>query len=218
MAEAIAVKFYPKSEERINIASHALGLALSVLGLVLLLLRATRYGGTGHVVSVAIYGASMIALYAASTAYHTSKDPLTRARLRVVDHAAIYLLISGTYTPFMLITLKGLAGWTIFSISWAMAVTGIILKLYFTGRFDHLSTLMYVFMGWLIVFVIEPMIAALPASGMAWLVAGGLSYTFGAVLYAIKRIPYNHALFHLFVLAGSICHFIAVYRYVLPRP
>lgn len=218
MAEAIAVKFYPKSEERINIASHALGLALSVLGLVLLLLRATRYGGTGHVVSVAIYGASMIALYAASTAYHTSKDPLTRARLRVVDHAAIYLLISGTYTPFMLITLKGLAGWTIFSISWAMAVAGIILKLYFTGRFDHLSTLMYVFMGWLIVFVIEPMIAALPASGMAWLVAGGLSYTFGAVLYAIKRIPYNHALFHLFVLAGSICHFIAVYRYVLPRP
>ena len=218
MAEAVAVKFYTPGEERINIASHALGLGLSVVGLALLLIRAIRYSGGWDVLTVTIYGCSMIALYAASTAYHTSTHPARRAKLRIVDHAAIYVLISGTYTPFMLITLKGTTGWTIFAISWAMAISGIILKLFFTGRFNLLSTAMYVFMGWLIIFAIKPMIAALPPTGMAWLLAGGLAYTFGAVLYAIKRIPYNHAIFHLFVLAGSICHYVAVYEYVLPGP
>lgn len=211
------VKFYTPLEERLNIASHAMGLVLSLLGLVLLLLRAIPYGNALNTVSVAIYGASMIALYAASTAYHSSTKPDIRRRLRVVDHASIYVLISGTYTPFMLITLKGAIGWTLFAITWGMALTGITLKLFFTGRFNLLSTLMYVFMGWLIIFAIKPMIAAMPPGGMTWLVAGGLAYTFGALLYAIKSIPYNHAIFHLFVLAGSICHFIAVYEYVLPR-
>mgnify|MGYP001824469204 CR=1 FL=1 len=211
------VKFYTPLEERLNIASHAMGLVLSLLGLVLLLLRAIPYGNALNTVSVAIYGASMIALYAASTAYHSSTKPDIRRRLRVVDHASIYVLISGTYTPFMLITLKGAIGWTLFAITWGMALTGITLKLFFTGRFNLLSTLMYVFMGWLIIFAIKPMIAAMPPGGMIWLVAGGLAYTFGALLYAIKSIPYNHAIFHLFVLAGSICHFIAVYEYVLPR-
>ena len=211
------VKFYTPLEERLNIASHAMGLVLSLLGLILLLLRAIPYGNALNTASVAIYGASMIALYAASTAYHSSTKPDIRRRLRVVDHASIYVLISGTYTPFMLITLKGAIGWTLFAITWGMALTGITLKLFFTGRFNLLSTLMYVFMGWLIIFAIKPMIAAMPPGGMTWLVAGGLAYTFGALLYAIKSIPYNHAIFHLFVLAGSICHFIAVYEYVLPR-
>lgn len=210
------VKFYTPLEERLNIASHAVGLVLSLLGLVLLLLRAIPYGNAWNTASVAIFGASLITLYAASTAYHSSTMPDIRRRLRVVDHASIYVLISGSYTPFMLITLKGAIGWTLFAITWGMALTGITLKLFFTGRFNLLSTLMYVFMGWLIIFAVKPMIAAMPPGGMTWLVAGGLAYTFGALLYAIKSIPYNHAIFHLFVLAGSICHFIAVYEYVLP--
>ena len=209
---------YPPLEEKINIASHALGLALSVLALFLLLNRAIHYGNALHIVSAAIYGLSMISLYAASTVYHSTLRPGFRLRMRIVDHASIYLLISGTYTPFTLITLQGPTGWTIFSISWAMAVSGIVLKLFYTGRFNLLSTLMYVFMGWLIVFAIEPLIEALPTAGLVWLVAGGLSYTVGAILYAIRGIPYNHAIFHFFVLAGSICHFIAVYCYVLPGP
>ena len=211
------VLFYTPLLERLNIAYLAMGLVLCLLGVVLLMLSAIRYCIALNTVSVAIYGDIMIALYEASTDYHSSTKPDIRRRLRVVDHASIYVLISGTYTPFMLITLKGAIGWTLFAITWGMALTGITLKLFFTGRFNLLSTLMYVFMGWLIIFAIKPMIAAMPPGGMIWLVAGGLAYTFGALLYAIKSIPYNHAIFHLFVLAGSICHFIAVYEYVLPR-
>jgi hemolysin III len=216
MADSEKVGPYPPIEEKINIASHAFGLVLSLCGLVLLLNRAMHYGNAWHIVSAAIFGLSMICLYAASTVYHSARRPDFRSRMRIVDHASIYVLISGTYTPITLITLQGPTGWTIFSVSWAMAVTGIVLKLFFTGRFTLLSTLMYVFMGWLIVFAIEPMIQTMPHAGLVWLVAGGLSYTAGAILYAIDRIPYNHSIFHLFVLAGTFCHFIAVYCYVLP--
>ncbi|KAA3640441.1 MAG: hemolysin III family protein [Proteobacteria bacterium] len=209
------VKFYPRGEELLNIASHAFGLLLSCVGLVLLVLRALSAGTVWHVVSFAVFGGSLIVLYAASTIYHTTQTPERRIRWRVVDHAAIYILIAGTYTPFMLTTLRGTLGWTLFAVTWGIALLGIILKLFFTGRFTVVSTLMYVLMGWLIMFAIKPLAAALPEAGIFWLMAGGISYTVGAILYAIKVIPYNHAIFHFFVLFGSFSHFMAVYAYII---
>ncbi len=210
------LKFYTPLEEKTNIISHAIGLVLSIVALVLLVIRASLYGHALHVVSAAIFGISLIVLYAASTFYHSAKDPKIRTRLRIFDHATIYVLIAGTYTPLTLITLTGTTGWVIFGISWAMAVTGITLKLFFTGRFNVLSTLMYVFMGWIIVFAITPLINNLSTEGLFWLFAGGVAYTTGAIIYGIKKIGFNHAIFHMFVLLGSFCHFVSVYFYVLP--
>jgi len=191
-------------------------LALSVIGLALLVVKAASLGTPLHVVSFAIFGASLVILYAASTIYHSTDDPTRRTKLRTVDHAAIYILIAGSYTPFTLVALSGTVGWTLFGVSWGMAVTGIVLKIFYTGRFNILSTSMYVFMGWVIVFAIKPLMAALPEEGIFWLFAGGIAYTVGAVSYSIKKIPFGHALFHFFVLAGSACHFVAVYWYILP--
>jgi len=209
-------KFYSPLEESINIYSHILGIVLSLVGLVFLLLKAANHGDVWHIVSAAIFGISLIVLYTASSLYHSAKDPAVRNRLRIFDHAAIYVIIAGTYTPFTLITLHGTVGWIIFGITWGMALIGIILKLFFTGRFKILSTAMYVFMGWVIVFAINPLIDNLAPSGLQLLVAGGLAYTVGAVLYSIKAIPLNHAIFHILVLVGTGCHYFAVYFYVLP--
>lgn len=207
---------YSPGEEKANIVSHAAGLVLGIVALVLMVVRASLHGNAWHIVGVAIFGASLVALYTASTLYHSASDPVIRGRLRIFDHAAIYVLIAGTYTPFTLVTLNGTVGWVIFGAAWAMALTGIILKLFFTGRYGLFSTLMYVFMGWIIVFAIKPLIENLSAGGLGWLFAGGLAYTVGAALYAIKRLKFNHAIFHLFVLLGSFCHFISVYQHVLP--
>ncbi|MDH4002331.1 MAG: hemolysin III family protein [Xanthomonadales bacterium] len=212
----MTLKVYSAAEERINIGSHALGLALSTVALLLLILKTLPYNNTIYTLSFSVFGASLICLYLASTLYHSAKTQQARTRLRIVDHATIYILIAGTYTPVCLITLAGPAGWIIFTVSWSLAVIGVALKLFFTGHFERLSTLMYVFMGWIVIFVVKPMIESLPPEGLAWLVAGGLSYTLGAVIYSIKKIPFNHAIFHGFVLAGSVCHFISVYLYVLP--
>jgi len=206
---------YTPVEEMTNIISHAVGLVLSIVALLLMLIRASESGHTLYIVSAAIFGASLIALYAASTLYHSAKDPKVRSRLRINDHATIYILIAGTYTPFTLITLNGWIGWTIFGVSWGMATAGVTLKIFFTGKYNVLSTLMYVLMGWIIIFAIKPLINSLSSEGLFWLVAGGLAYTTGAVIYSIKKIKFNHAIFHLFVLLGSACHFISVYFYVL---
>lgn len=208
--------YYSAIEEKLNITTHAVGLVFSVAALVLLVTRATLYGNVWHIVSFSVFGASLIILYASSTIYHSATNPVLRSRLRIVDHASIYVLIAGTYTPFSLVTLSGLSGWMIFSFSWAMAITGIILKLFFTGRYNLISTLMYVFMGWIIIFAIKPLINNLSSEGLFWLVAGGIAYTVGAILYGIKKIKFNHAIFHVFVLLGSFCHFVSVYFYVLP--
>lgn len=216
MSKSTGIKFYSPLEERINILSHATGLFLSIVAVVMLILRAGRHGDALHVISVAVFGASLIALYGASTAYHSATRADLRARLRIMDHATIYILIAGTYTPFTLITLEGTTGWVIFAASWSMAVCGVAIKLFFTGRFDVLSTMMYVFMGWIIIFAFEPLVARIEPAGLYWLIGGGLSYTIGAIIYSIKKIPLNHAIFHLFVLGGSLCHFVAVYCYVLP--
>ena len=208
--------YYSAIEEKLNITTHVVGLVFSVAALVLLVTRATLYGNVWHIVSFSVFGASLIILYASSTIYHSATNPVLRSRLRIVDHASIYVLIAGTYTPFSLVTLSGLSGWMIFSFSWAMAITGIILKLFFTGRYNLISTLMYVFMGWIIIFAIKPLINNLSSDGLFWLVAGGMAYTVGAILYGIKKIKFNHAIFHVFVLLGSFCHFVSVYFYVLP--
>lgn len=216
MNDIKGIEFYSPIEEKINIISHAIGLMLSIVALVLLVRHASLHGNVWHVVSFAIFGASLISLYAASTLYHSAKKPELRCRLRVFDHAAIYVLIAGTYTPFTLITLNGATAWVIFGVSWGLALIGIILKLFFTGKYHLISTLMYVFMGWIIIFAIKPLITNLSSDGLFWLVAGGIAYTTGAILYGIKKIKFNHAIFHLFVLMGSVSHFISVYFYVLP--
>jgi len=175
------------------------------------------HGDVWHVVSFVIFGASLVFLYAVSTFYHSAKKLELRSRLRVIDHSAIYILIAGTYTPFTLVTLNGVIGWTIFGTSWGLALTGIILKLFFTGKYNLISTSMYVFMGWIIIFAIKPLINNFSLNGLIWLVAGGMAYTIGAILYSIKKIKFSHAFFHILVLIGSGCHFISVFIYILPR-
>jgi hemolysin III len=216
MSQSQAAKFYSPLEEAINIYSHVLGIVLSIVGLVFLLFKAVRFGDAWHISSAIVFGISLIILYSASSLYHSAKDPLIRNRLRIFDHAAIYVIIAGTYTPFTLITLHGTVGWVIFTLTWSMALIGIVLKLFFTGRFNILSTSMYVLMGWMIVLAINPLIDNLASNGLRLLVAGGLPYTLGAVLYSIKAIPLNHAIFHILVLVGTGCHYFAVYFYVLP--
>ncbi len=205
---------YSPLEEKINVISHAIGLILSIIAFVLLVIRAVGYGDAMHIVSFSIFGLSMIAQYAASTFYHNAKDPVVRNRLRIFDHATIYILIAGTYTPFTLVTLQGVTGWVIFGISWGIAIAGVVLKIFYTGKYNTLSTIMYVLMGWIIIFAIKPLINNLSPDGMFWLALGGGFYTVGAILYSIKKIKFNHAIFHIFVLLGSICHFISVYFYV----
>jgi hemolysin III len=216
MKNTEGIKCYSPMEEEINIISHAIGFILSIVALVLLMTHANLHGDVWHIVSFSIFGASLMMLYAASTFYHCAKKPEFRSRLKIMDHASIYVLIAGTYTPFTLVTLKGATGWMIFGISWGLALTGIILKLFFTGKYDLISTIMYILMGWVIVFAIKPLIRNLPLEGLLWLFAGGISYTVGAVLYSIEKIKLNHAIFHLFVLIGSFCHFMSVFFYVLP--
>ena len=216
MKDVERIKYYSPIEEKINIISHAIGFILSIVAFVLLVAHASLHGDVWHIVSFSIFGASLIILYAASTFYHSAKKSELRNRLKIIDHASIYILIAGTYTPFTLVTLNGTIGWVIFGISWGLALTGIILKLFFTGKYNLISTIMYVLMGWIIVFAIKPLINNLPLEGFLWLLAGGISYTIGAILYSIKKIKFNHAIFHMFVLNGSFCQFMSVFFYVLP--
>ena len=211
------IKTYSEKEEGLNILTHGFGLLLSVLALFLLIIKASKSESNLVIISSVIYGLSLIILYAASTFYHAAKDPNKRYKLNIFDHASIYVLIAGTYTPFTLLILEGWIGWTIFGVSWGLALIGVVLKLFYTGKYDRISTIAYVLMGWLIVFAINPLIANLSLEGLLWLFAGGVFYTTGAVLYSIEKIKYNHAIFHIFVLAGSFSHFMAVYYHVLPK-
>lgn len=203
-------------EERANRWTHGVGAALGVVGLVLLVVASSRQGTAWHVVSTAIFGATLVLLYTASTLYHSSTDAKKQVRLQKFDHAAIFLLIAGTYTPFVLVTLRGPWGWSMFGVIWGLAVVGVVMKFWFAGRFRVASTLIYIAMGWLVLIAIKPLMAALPAGGLRLLVAGGLCYTGGAVFYLWKQVPYHHAIWHLFVLGGSVCHWAAVYFYVVP--
>ena len=204
---------YSEKEERLNIITHGFGLVMSCIAFPFLVVKSQDYEGFWKPVSLLIYGLSLIVLYAASTLYHSAKDPIRRRKLNIFDHAAIYILIVGTYTPFFLIVIGETLGWTIFGFTWTFALIGILLKLFFTGRFDKLSTLMYVLMGWQILFVINPLIENFPTQGVQLLFLGGVFYTLGAVLYSLRKINYNHAIFHVFVLLGSLCHFLSVFYF-----
>ncbi|MFA7067516.1 MAG: hemolysin III family protein [Acidaminococcaceae bacterium] len=203
-------------EEKINAITHGIGAFIAVIGLYLLVSLAWRYGTLWHVVSFSIYGVSLVLMYLTSTLYHSFKNERLRRLFKIFDHSAIYLLIAGTYTPFALIILHGWLGWTMFGVIWGLALFGIVLTIFFVQRFRKLSTLCYVLMGWLIVICIKPMLVKLDIRGMEWLVLGGIFYSVGAIFYLKKKLPYNHAIWHLFVLAGSISQFIAVVYYVLP--
>ena len=214
MEKKTNIQFYSLTEEKLNIWSHAFGIFLSIIALVLLIFKAVQQDNIWMMISFPIFGVSLILLYLASTLYHASKEPQKRFKLKVFDHAAIYVLIAGSYTPFTLVSLNGETGWLIFSMVWVMAFTGIILKLFFTGKFKIVSTAMYVLMGWLIVFYFQDLTASLHEKGVFYLILGGVLYTIGAILYSIKKIKFNHAIFHFFVLAGSFCHFLSIYLYV----
>lgn len=213
---AIKAKKYEKKEEILNIATHGIGFLLSVAALVLLVIFSSIYGNAWHIVSYSIYGTSLVVLYLASTLFHWSTKPKRRKRLNVFDHASIYLLIAGTYTPLLLVTLHGPWGWSLFGVVWGMAILGIVLKFFFTGRYNKISTLAYVVMGWVVIIALKPLIANLSTPGLIWLGIGGLSYSIGAIFYLWNKFPYNHAIFHLFVLGGSIAHFVTIFWYVLP--
>jgi hemolysin III len=207
------IKTYSPREEKLNVISHFIGLLLSILGLIILIIKGFSSGSALSVVSYTVYGTSMILLYLASTLYHNSKVPEKRKKLKVFDHASIYVLIAGSYTPFSLLVLRGAWGWSVFGVVWGIAVAGIILKLFFTGRFNIVSTISYILMGWVVVVAIKPLIANFETEGLLLLLVGGVFYTVGAVLYSIKRIPYNHAIFHFFVLFGSLAHYLAILLY-----
>ncbi len=216
MKKPLKIRFYPEKEEFLNTATHGVGLLLSIIGFFLLILKALKFDDIKLLISFVIFGASLILLYSASTLYHSSRNLRKRFAFKIFDHIAIFLLIAGTYTPFAIVTLQGRTGMIILCVVWAIALLGTILKLFFTGRFKILSTLLYVGMGWVVIFAIEPFMENLSLPGLWWLLGGGLAYTLGAILYSISRIPYNHAVFHFFVLLGSFCHFMAIYGHVVP--
>jgi len=203
-----------KLEEQLNAISHGIGALLGIAGLVLLIVFSTNKT-EWSLFTVIVYGISIIVLFTASTLYHAMKGEKRKHYFRIVDHISIYFLIAGTYTPVLLITLEQSLGWTLFWTVWGIAAFGVILKLFFTGRFELFSTLLYLAMGWLIVFDFSNLSEAIGSEGILWLYAGGLFYTVGIIFYAFQRIPYNHVIWHLFVLAGAISHFFMIFYYVI---
>lgn len=206
---------YSPAEEVASSVSHALGIVLAIAGLAVLAAFAALHGGAWRIVSVSIYGTTLILLFTASTLYHAVQSPRVKPVLRLLDHAAIYLLIAGTYTPVTLISLRGPWGWSLFAIVWTLAIIGIALELRHV-RNRVVAALLYLGMGWVGIIAIKPMIASVEPAGLWLLLAGGLCYTFGVPFYLWKRLPYNHALWHLFVLAGSVLQFFSILLYVLP--
>ena len=202
---------YTLGEEIANSISHGIGTLLSIAGLVVMVVLAVTHGDAWHVVSFSIFGATLIVLYLASTLYHSLPMPRVKQILKRLDHSAIFLLIAGTYTPFMLVSLRGAWGWSIFGVVWGLALAGILLKIFFSiSKYEKASVGLYVFMGWLCVIAAKQFLANVPQVSLILLVFGGLSYTIGVVFYVWDRLPYNHAVWHLFVLGGSIFHFFSV--------
>jgi hemolysin III len=202
-------------EEIANSVTHGVGALASVVALPFLVMAAAPRG-IPSVVGNAVFGVSLVLLYLSSTIYHSLARNRAKRVFRIIDHSAIYLLIAGTYTPFTLGVLRGTWGWTLFGVVWSLAVLGVVLTASLGVRLPRLSTFVYIGMGWLVVIAIKPLMTHVPPAGLAWLVAGGLAYTGGAVFYGWKRIRYQHTVWHLFVLTGSVCHYMAVLRYAAP--
>ena len=208
-------------EELASAWTHGLGATAALAGGAVLVTLAALHGDAWQLGAAIVFGVTLLMLYVASTLYHAIQHPVAKVRLKIFDHCAIYLLIAGTYTPFTLIGLRGPVGWWLFAAIWTLALAGVIFKLRLltsnpTGRFKRLSTLIYVAMGWLIVVAAKPLLAALDAWTLGWLLAGGLFYTLGTVYYHRPQLRYSHAIWHLFVIGGSLCHFIAVLAQVVP--
>lgn len=201
---------YSLKEEIANSITHGIGAGLSVAGLTLLVVLAAIYGDVWRIVSFSIFGSTLVILYLASTLYHSFQNPRVKRVLRVLDHASIYLLIAGSYTPFLLVSMRGVWGWTMFGVVWGLALIGVTFKVFFIGRYEVLATAAYVLMGWLCVIAFKQMLVSVPPGGVTFLIIGGVVYTVGVIFYAWHKLPYNHAIWHLFVLGGSICHFFAV--------
>jgi hemolysin III len=208
---------YSAAEEIANSVTHGVGALLSVAGLVILIVLASLRGTAWHVVGVSVFGSSLVVLYTASTLYHGIQGPRAKRWLRAMDHSAIFLLIAGTYTPFTLVNLRGPWGWSLFGAIWGLALLGVILQLGVIKRGAVLSVLLYLAMGWIVTIAIKPLIASVEPGGLALLVAGGLAYTVGVIFYAWRSLKFGHAVWHGFVLAGSVSHFFAVLLYVIPR-
>jgi len=205
------------SNERANTITAWCGFALALAGTCWMLPQAIAHGSAWQWASALAFTSALVLMHLASSLYHGASQPVRKARLKVLDHCAIYLLIAGTYTPFTLIALRGTAGWILFEAVWALAAIGVVFKLFSTGRFRLFSTLVYVAMGWLVLFAIRPVWAALDAWTLGWLFAGGVAYTLGTLFYLRRSWPYSHSVWHLFVIAGGACHFIAICAQVLPR-
>jgi len=207
---------YSVAEEIAHAVSHGAGVILSIAGLSWMLYLSIGTADPWRIAASSVYGFSMIALFLSSTLYHALHRSPNKHIYKLLDHCAIYLLIAGTYTPFLLVALRSSTGWWLFGIIWSLATAGILTKLWFRHRYPRVSLAGYLFMGWLVVIAAPQVADAIGPNGMGWLIAGGASYTIGAVFYAADRVIFNHAIWHLFVLAGGICHFLAVVWYVLP--
>ena len=214
--DTTTVRLYTLGEEIAHSITHGVGVALSVAGLTVLLVLAVLYGNAYQIVSFSIYGATLIFLYLASTLYHSFQNPRLKGVFQIIDHSAIYLLIAGSYTPFLLVAIRGVWGWTLLVIIWGLAILGVSFKTLFIHRFEKLSVLTYILMGWLCVVALNELLVSIPLGGLIWLAAGGVVYTLGVIFYAMHRIPYTHAVWHVFVLGGSICHYFAVLFYLTP--
>lgn len=211
-------KAYSVAEEVAHAITHGVGAIASIVGLVFMVIWAVSYGDTWHVVAASIYGASLILLYLASTLYHAFPWPRVKRFFQHMDHAAIYVLIAGTYTPFALINLRGPWGWTLLGVVWGIAIVGVILELALEQRKKWLSLSLYLGLGWMAVIAIKPMLSNVDAGGLLLLLAGGLAYSLGVFFYVWKSLKYHHAIWHMFVLAGSVLHFFSIFYYVLPHP
>jgi hemolysin III len=205
-------------EEVANSVTHGVGVVLSVAALVVLVVRSSLYGDAWRVVSLSIFGTCLVVLYTSSALYHAFRSLRVKRLFWILDHVSIFLVIAGTYTPVTLVLMRGSWGWTLFGSIWALAIGGIVSKIFLIGRVTPLYVTMYAVMGWLIVLAVKPMLATVPQGLIVWLGLGGLAYTLGIVFFAFKRLPFNHAVWHLFVLAGSACHFIGMLLYVTVDP
>ena len=217
MSEHDPVRGYSRAEEIANSVTHGLGAILSIAGLVVLIVLASLRGTAWHIVGVSVFGGSLVILYSASAIYHGVSAPRVKHWFRVMDHAAIFLLIAGTYTPFTLVNLRGPWGWSLFGTVWGLAAVGVILQTGVIKRGATASVLLYLAMGWIIVLAIKPLMTSVESGGLVLLVAGGLSYTVGVIFFAWRKLPFGHAVWHGFVLAGSVSHFFAVLLYVIPK-
>lgn len=207
-----------RQEELANTITHSIAFCAALFGLYFLLVRAETLGNERTVIACFIYGVSVMATYFISATYHFTMHPRIKHFFHILDHMVIFLMIAGTYTPFTLITLAGPWGWSLFAIVWSIAIFGILFKILFTGRFNVLSTILYLIMGWIALIAIVPIVESLPTIGLVWLIGGGILYTIGIFFYLMESVPFAHTIWHLFVIAGSIAHFVCIYNYVAIRP